>query len=172
MECLGSSMRKSPRQVECCAVLGPWPQGEPAFSPLHLIIWPPGKSKRVDYRVRVALPVAPGHFDRQTPPRKKMFDCEDHKLVRIPTFGKSAFRNVKANLLETIASDCDVGLVSTFGACRPPASKTVGRPSSARCSMSLDLEGRAFGRTYEPHFSGMSRYFSLPSGRARRGEID
>src|SRR5258707_893992 len=39
-------MRKSPRQVECCAALGPWSQGETAFSPSHLIIWPRRKSKR------------------------------------------------------------------------------------------------------------------------------
>jgi Cu/Ag efflux protein CusF len=32
-------MRKSPRQVECCAALGPESQGETAFSPFDLLIW-------------------------------------------------------------------------------------------------------------------------------------
>src|SRR5258708_40326491 len=36
-------MRKSPRQIECCAVVGPQSQGETA-SPSNLLIWPCGKS--------------------------------------------------------------------------------------------------------------------------------
>src|SRR5688500_16522133 len=40
-------MRTSPRQVECCAVLGPKPQGETAFSPLNLLIGANLKGKRV-----------------------------------------------------------------------------------------------------------------------------
>src|SRR5882762_11532858 len=46
MEYLRSSMRKSPRQVECCAVLGPESQGETAFSPSRLIIRPGRKCNR------------------------------------------------------------------------------------------------------------------------------
>src|SRR6267142_1807249 len=46
MEYLRSSMRKSPRQVECCAVLGPESQGETAFSPSRLIIRPGLKCNR------------------------------------------------------------------------------------------------------------------------------
>src|SRR5229473_1811144 len=39
-------MRKSPRQVECCAALGPWSQGETAFSPSRLITRPGRKCNR------------------------------------------------------------------------------------------------------------------------------
>jgi hypothetical protein len=37
IECLASSMRKPPRHVECCAVLGPRSQGETAFSPAGFV---------------------------------------------------------------------------------------------------------------------------------------
>src|SRR5712671_2438695 len=46
MEYLRSSMRKSPRQVECCAALRPESQGETAFSPSRLIIRPGPKCNR------------------------------------------------------------------------------------------------------------------------------
>src|SRR5258708_527541 len=36
-------MRKPPRQIECCAVVGPKSRGETA-SPSDLLIWPCGKS--------------------------------------------------------------------------------------------------------------------------------
>jgi hypothetical protein len=32
---------------------------------------------------------------------------------------KLDFRNIKVNLLETLAFDCNVGLLSIVGACRP-----------------------------------------------------
>src|SRR5665811_2530918 len=40
---------QSPRQVECCAVLGPESQGETAFSPSGFLIWRDRKRNRSDY---------------------------------------------------------------------------------------------------------------------------
>src|ERR1700716_3849876 len=40
---------------------------------------------------------------------------------RITNSCGSGLANLKVNLLETTAFDCDVGSSSTFGACRPPA---------------------------------------------------
>ena len=38
---------------------------------------------------------------------------------------KLDFRNIKVNLLETLAFDCNVGLLSIVGACRPPAPRRL-----------------------------------------------
>src|SRR6266851_5567056 len=46
-------MRKSPRQVECCAALGPGSQGETAFSPARLLIRHTRKSNRNSYRAQL-----------------------------------------------------------------------------------------------------------------------
>src|SRR5258706_4661436 len=81
MEFLRSSMRKPPRQVERCAVLGPWSQGETAFSPSHLIIWPRGKSKRKDYRSPIGFgslaAISSNKLAHSGPS-----ECEHHKFVR------------------------------------------------------------------------------------------
>src|SRR5882724_3940469 len=39
-------MRKSPRSIECCAVIGPKSQGETASSPTHFLFWLNCKSKQ------------------------------------------------------------------------------------------------------------------------------
>src|ERR1700738_5002202 len=117
MECLRSPMRKSPRQVERGAVLGPWSQGETAYSPSHLIIRSPGKSKRKDYRTPMGVRVARGYFEQETRSLKR------HWTARITNSCGSGLVKLKVNLLETTASDCDVRSSSTVGACRPPATK-------------------------------------------------
>jgi hypothetical protein len=48
MEGMLRSTRKPPRQVECCAVVGPEPQGETAYSPSRVLICADRKSKRVN----------------------------------------------------------------------------------------------------------------------------
>jgi hypothetical protein len=48
MEGMLRSTRKSPRQVECCAVVGPESQGETAYSPSRMLICADRKSKRVN----------------------------------------------------------------------------------------------------------------------------
>src|SRR5450631_997625 len=48
IEFLLRSMRKSPRKIECCAVVGPKSQGDTAFSPSGLLIWPDCKRNRDD----------------------------------------------------------------------------------------------------------------------------
>src|SRR5258707_7137043 len=55
-------------------------------------------------------------FQQQTRPLKR------RPTVRFTNSCGLGLANVKVNLLETIAFDCNVGLSSIVGACRPPAS--------------------------------------------------
>ena len=65
--------------------------------------------------------------------------------------------NLKVNLLETTASDCDVDRHLSSGPADPRHSKTACRPSSAHRSGSFEPRGLSiFGQTDEPHFSEMS----------------
>lgn len=55
IECLPSSMRKPPRHVECCAVLGPRSQGETALPLRVLLVSPHRKRNRNRYRACEAV---------------------------------------------------------------------------------------------------------------------